>query len=858
MSAGSFDKFITQQERMFLGLGLKGRKSRRTLIQEQMIRDAGGSEAFSRMQEGTDDPNAQHTFRAAFEAAARTLQQAGELHQDYIDEFFGPHVPQSIQRTITQRMRFDMQAEELSEGESQVLSKRATIYRDLTDLNKQFISSILNDTRQIQRARAELNAAFALDMSGIKNARTLDQAGVKSNINLSGIRGGDRAALMFQRDDAIFGVEAATQREFERQRQELNRRQKRDLDTVRLDLQQGALSGLAKATGMGSAELTAYSPTEALGGSATSRGGRGGALVPTMFGERFGSVPRLSPAVLKARDELEKIKDAPEDPEELIKFLQDRIVNLQAIKGLGTQEQDAVNKQVAALNKAVLITEDGNAARANLPELQRQSVELQKQLIDFQLEELEARKVFQPGQYRKAVADELRMAESTVIGLDQLQAEGFGVTGATKGAAAGRARRARIAAGQGFQGLGGMRDAFSYNANDAAYEFDAAMVDFGNTVKDSTKGAIKDIISGAKSFEDAMYNVFATLADKIANQGINQGVDSIFGSLFGRRHGGKIPGYNQGGVVSGGSGVRDDVLTMMQGGEYVIKMSSSQKIGYGTLNAINGYANGGKARVSLAKEFLFTGDDARRPTGGRYNVSRNLSTAAIFREDDPQTSRMFGRQETMVNYQEYRRAEQARRDKILDGIKRQKRARLMNAYISAGLRIGAGFLPKIGGGNPTVGADGNELGVQGGSPGDYNYIEQQARGGSPALLMGGEYVMSPRTTAKYGTGFMGELNRGKVPGFAQGGMVGGGGGAVASGLTTNNVNLSINIDKSGDTQVETQESSSIGQDKESQEVENSKKFADAIRAAVQKEITHQQRPGGLLRDGASYAGGRRI
>ena len=118
--------------------------------------------------------------------------------------------------------------------------------------------------------------------------------------------------------------------------------------------------------------------------------------------------------------------------------------------------------------------------------------------------------------------------------------------------------------------------------------------------------------------------------------------------------------------------------------------------------------------------------------------------------------------------------------------------------------------------------------------------------------------MSPRTTAKYGTGFMGELNRGKVPGFAQGGMVGGGGGAVASGLTTNNVNLSINIDKSGDTQVETQESSSIGQDKESQEVENSKKFADAIRAAVQKEITHQQRPGGLLRDGASYAGGRRI
>ena len=195
----------------------------------------------------------------------------------------------------------------------------------------------------------------------------------------------------------------------------------------------------------------------------------------------------------------------------------------------------------------------------------------------------------------------------------------------------------------------------------------------------------------------------------------------------------------------------------------------------------------------------------------------------------------------------------------------------MNAYISAGLRVGAGFLPNIGGGNPATvqGSDGvtmhRNVGSggtfysQSGAAGDFpSTVFGQARGGSPALLMGGEYVMSPRTTAKYGTGFMGELNRGKVPGFAQGGMVGGGGGAVASGLTTNNVNISINIDKSGDTQVETQESSSIGQDKESQEMENSKKFADAIRAAVQKEITHQQRPGGLLRDGASYAGGRRI
>ena len=53
-------------------------------------------------------------------------------------------------------------------------------------------------------------------------------------------------------------------------------------------------------------------------------------------------------------------------------------------------------------------------------------------------------------------------------------------------------------------------------------------------------------------------------------------------------------------LLAGGSGYKDDVPTMMQGGEFVIKKSSAQKIGYGTLNAINGYAQGGPTfRVHL-------------------------------------------------------------------------------------------------------------------------------------------------------------------------------------------------------------------------------------------------------------------
>ena len=419
-----------------------------------------------------------------------------------------------------------------------------------------------------------------------------------------------------------------------------------------------------------------------------------------------------------------------------------------------------------------------------------------------------------------------------------------------------------------FAGLGQLtREAFAYNTLDATNEFERGITDVAVSVRDSMKDAIKNIASGAEDFEDGMFRIFAALADKIADQGISMGVNSIFSVFGAKRHGGKVRGYNRGGVVTGGSGVRDDVPAMMQGGEYVIKKSSAQKIGYGALSAINSYANGGKARVSLAKEFLFTGDDPKRPTGGRYNVSRNLSTAALFRDDDPQTDLMFGRQEKLVSYLEYRRKEQERRDKVLDDIKRQKRGRLMNAYMSAGLRIGAGFIGQNFGPTAMAGraaTKGTDAAISGdvpiGSPLGVGVDNSAtaARGGSPALLMGGEYVMSSRTVNKYGTGFMAQLNSGRMPGYNQGGLVGGGG--AAAGITTNNVNLAINIDKTGNAQVQTQEqdANTNGQDSESQEVENSKKFADAIRAAVQKEITKQQRPGGLLRDGATYAGGRRI
>ena len=441
--------------------------------------------------------------------------------------------------------------------------------------------------------------------------------------------------------------------------------------------------------------------------------------------------------------------------------------------------------------------------------------------------------------------------------------------------ASGRARErsmrrdAEGMAGQPMVGFGTiMQETFAYGPRNAAEDFEKGMAEVALTIKDGMKDSIKGLISGAEDFKSALRNVMDKLLDKTLDTGLEVVVGTLFGKLgnfAGRAGGGGFGGFfNQGGIVRGGSGVKDDVMTFMQGGEYVIKKSAAQKIGYGTLNAINSYSSGGKARVSLAKDFMYTGDDPTRPTGGGFKVSRGLSTRALFRDDDPQTGRVFGRQQKLASYLEYRRAEQARRDAAVQRVKDQKSARLRKAYIGAAINIGAGAIMQRmqtnaiidkGVSDATTGAVpiGNPYGVE------TSNIAMSARGGSPALVQGGEYIMSPRTTAKYGTGFMAELNRGRMPGFNMGGLVGGGGGA-GGGITTNNVNLAINVDKSGQTSVQTEQTSGGGKDKEREdksEIERQKKMGEAIRGVVLKEIERQQRPGGLLRDNASYSGGRR-
>jgi len=141
------------------------------------------------------------------------------------------------------------------------------------------------------------------------------------------------------------------------------------------------------------------------------------------------------------------------------------------------------------------------------------------------------------------------------------------------------------------------------------------------------------------------------------------------------------------------------------------------------------------------------------------------------------------------------------------------------------------------------------------------YMRHYANGGgTPAMVMGGEYIMSPETVRTYGSNFMQELNRGNVPGYQGGGPVGGvslgnqtgpHSETLIGGNTTNNVKISVNIDKNGKTDASASAGSSIGagntDEGDRQEVENNKALGELLQGVVLEEIVKQQRPGGLLR-----------
>ena len=232
---------------------------------------------------------------------------------------------------------------------------------------------------------------------------------------------------------------------------------------------------------------------------------------------------------------------------------------------------------------------------------------------------------------------------------------------------------------------------------------------------------------------------------------------------------------------------------------------------------------GGKgAGFTMRNAFLYNDDE--KPTAGRLQVDSRLSRRSLTDADNPRNKIRMDKEKTLHDYfmQRKQDIDQYREEyqDYLDG----KEAKWKQAGLTAAMLIGLNVAHK----------------AQGGS------IEDNI----PALLTSGEYVMSRDAVQKYGAGTFNKLNKGRMPAkFAEGGLVGDSGansGALGgSEASTNNVNITVNIDNNGSLSTDVSDSKSSENIVGSQR-QQSRELARNIESAVVKVLVDQKRQGGLL------------
>jgi hypothetical protein len=376
-------------------------------------------------------------------------------------------------------------------------------------------------------------------------------------------------------------------------------------------------------------------------------------------------------------------------------------------------------------------------------------------------------------------------------------------------------------------------DSLSFTSDDFYKTLSDKNLQFAQEFKDTFKQGFAEAATGASRFSDVMTEIGKSLGKNILTKSSDLATDQVFGALLGsqsnitggagilsglfKKNGGAIKKYAYGGFVNQGSGVKDDVPALLGGGEFVIKKSSTQKLGKGFLNALNNgglikkYANGG-FNYNFANEFVGVGDK-KRPTSGYANISPLLSDLALNDDNNPQNALRLSREKYFEDLATYN----AQNAQITKEFEKQQTTRRMTAYISAGINfagsafsqynasnaaaknaafkdgqgpVSASYAKSLGYGRPLTQAEirNTTFGIpsspyarmMGGSiPRRYSmggsvFGGDDIKDNVPAYLMGGEFVFNRNAADRLGKNNLEYMNKtGKIPGFANGGSVGG-------------------------------------------------------------------------------------
>jgi TP901 family phage tail tape measure protein len=403
------------------------------------------------------------------------------------------------------------------------------------------------------------------------------------------------------------------------------------------------------------------------------------------------------------------------------------------------------------------------------------------------------------------------------------------------------------------------QETFAYNTTNA----------FRDGLRDAMSAAISQTDDLGAALQNVAMNFLKTMQNAFLQNAANNamlGLSSVFPSIFP-----KIQTKARGGLITGGSGYRDDVPAMLTGGEFVMRKSAVQKYGAANLAKMN---SGGIFLPGVRGGGNITGYDQLRAfanqttTSGATDILRGGGSSAFINLED-QSSRLsrFGLLNDDTINQEIRSAQEqglniiAQREAYRTQQRKAFQQQLVGTIASAALMGGINKLTSMAsiksqvikgsGGiepynilghsitpvNPTM-TPYKVRGAYGGM------IRRYASGGPvddiPALLMSGEYVMNRGATSRYGRRFLDSMNQGRMSRFADGGEVG-----TSTTTTESNAKMmgdvSININVSGQgSQTETQGNTSQGGI-------DYKKMSERIKAVVLETINEEKRLGGALR-----------
>lgn len=399
---------------------------------------------------------------------------------------------------------------------------------------------------------------------------------------------------------------------------------------------------------------------------------------------------------------------------------------------------------------------------------------------------------------------------------------------------------------------------------------------------DDLRGALEGVAQG---FLKTMQQAFLQQASNSAMQGLSNALPNVFKMPIGKAEGGYIQKFASGGMVTGGSGIRDDVPAMLSAGEYVMRKSAVQKYGAENMAKMN---DGGIFLPGVRGGAAISGYDQlskfanQTTTSGATDVFKGSGSTAFANLED-QSARLsrFGLMNEDTIKGEITSAQQqgleliAQREAYRTQQRKAMQQQVISTLASAALAYGAGKLGSMGSKvsaqgikSSGVGVMSSKLGTYGGpmSLGSFTSNVQPAfsplrsayggiirgfnNGGGPtddipALLMGGEYVMNRATTRKYGKQYLDSMNTGRAR-FADGGEVGGDATVESSdskakvdSKTGTAVNININVSGSG--------SSTESQGQTSQGGVDYKKMGERIKAVVLETINEEKRLGGALR-----------